>query len=96
MTVTMVHTRNRPETPGGQVEIESTADRPGVAQENAQRPPIPNLLGGGPEKIPRFNFGRSKSGIDGSDSGGPNDGEHDADDECGYGTTTRALHETLR
>ena len=56
MTVIMVHTRNRPETPEGQVEIESTADRPGVAEENAQLPPIPNILGGGPEQIPRFDL----------------------------------------
>ena len=56
MTVIMVHTRNRPETPEGHAEIESTADRPGVAEENAQLPPIPNLLGGGPEQIPRFNL----------------------------------------
>ena len=52
----MVHTRNRPETPEGHIEIESTADRPGVAEENAQPPPLPNLLGGGPEQIPRFNL----------------------------------------
>ena len=52
----MVHTRNRPETPEGHVEIESTADRPGVAEENAQHPPLPNVLGGGPEQIPRFNL----------------------------------------
>ena len=45
-----------PETPEGHVEIESTADRPGVAAENAQRPPLANLLGGGPEQIPRFNL----------------------------------------
>ena len=56
MTVIMVHTRNRPDTPEGQVEIESTANRPGVAEENAQLPPLPNLLGGGPEQIPRFNL----------------------------------------
>ena len=56
MTVIMVHTRNRLETPEGHIEIESTADRPGVAEENAQPPPLPNLLGGGPEQNPRFNL----------------------------------------
>ena len=56
MTVFMVHTRNMPETSEGYIEIESTADRPGVAEENAQPPPLPNLLGGGPEQIPRFNL----------------------------------------
>ena len=56
MAVTMVHTRNRPDTPDGHLEIESTADRPGVAEENAQPSPLPNLLGGGPEHIPRFNL----------------------------------------
>ena len=56
MTVIMVYTRNRPDTPEGHVEIDSMADRPGVAEENAQRPPIPNILRGGPEQIPRFNL----------------------------------------
>ena len=56
MTVIMVHTRNRPDTPDGHVEIDSTADRPGVAEKNAQPPPLSNLLGGRPEQIPRFNL----------------------------------------
>ena len=56
MTVIMVHTRNRPDTPDGHVEIDTTAYRPGRAEENVQPPPLPNLLGGGPEHIPRFNL----------------------------------------
>ena len=52
----MVHIRNRLDTPDGHVEIDSTADRPGRAEENAQPPPLLNLLGGGPEQIPRFNL----------------------------------------
>ena len=56
MAVIMAHTRNRPDTPEGHVEIDSTADRPGVAEENAQPPLLPNLFGGGPEHIPRFNL----------------------------------------
>ena len=52
----MVHTRNRPDTSDGNVEIESTADRPGGTAANAPPLPLPNLLGGGPEHIPRFNL----------------------------------------
>ena len=56
MTIIMVHTRNRPDTPDGHVEIDSTTDRPGEAEENAQPPPFPNLLSGGPEHVPMFNL----------------------------------------
>ena len=56
MAIIMVHTRNRPDTPDGLVEVESTADRPGGTATNVQPPPLPNLLGEGPEHIPRFNL----------------------------------------
>ena len=56
MTVIMVHTRNRPDTLDGHVEVESMADQPGGPATNVQTPPLPNLLGGGPEHIPRFNL----------------------------------------
>jgi hypothetical protein len=52
----MVNTRNRPGTPEGHVEVESTADRPEGPETNVQPQPRANLLGGGPEHIPRFNL----------------------------------------
>ena len=52
----MVHTRNRPETPEGHVEIESMADRPEGPATSVQPQPRANLLGGVPEHIPRFNL----------------------------------------
>ena len=50
-----VNTRNRPGTPEGHDEVESTADRPEGPETNVQPQPRANLLGGGPEHIPRFN-----------------------------------------
>ncbi|KAI3729055.1 hypothetical protein L6452_17702 [Arctium lappa] len=54
--IVMVNTRSRlPSTSERRVEVESTADQPHVVDTSVV-PPKPNLLGGGPEKIPRTNI----------------------------------------
>ncbi|KAI3684706.1 hypothetical protein L6452_33931 [Arctium lappa] len=52
----MVNTRNRQQNPSdGHVEDESTADQPALVVAT-EGPPATNVLGGGPEHIPRCNL----------------------------------------
>ncbi|KAI3692532.1 hypothetical protein L6452_32349 [Arctium lappa] len=49
-----------PNTPEGHVEVESTADQPPLAT-TSKGPPIPTILGGVPEQIPRTNIAASNA-----------------------------------